>query len=90
MKKLLVMATTGMLLQIAAEASAAELPCYELAGFPISPHQWSVVGAANSKEQSPSCSLTLALAGMPASPHQLTVLTPRQRPTKELAAQMQQ
>ena len=83
MKKLLVMAATGVLIPIAAAASAAELPSYELAGFPISPHQWSVVGSANIKEQSPSPSLTMA--GMPASPHQVAVLTPRRRPTEELA-----
>ena len=83
MKKLLVKAATGMLVLIAAEASAAELPSYELAGFPISPHQWSVVGAANIKEQPPSPSLTMA--GMPASPHQLAVVTPRPRATQELA-----
>ena len=47
-------------------ATAAELPSYELTGFPISPHQFSVVGSANVKEQSPSSSL--AMAGMPASP----------------------
>jgi hypothetical protein len=34
MKKLLVKAATGMLVLIAAEASAAELPSYELAAFP--------------------------------------------------------
>ena len=68
---------------IGAAASAAELPSYELAGFPISPHQWSVVGSANIKEQSPSPSLTMA--GMPASPHQVAVLTARRRPTEELA-----
>jgi hypothetical protein len=76
MKKLLVKAATGMLVLIAAEASGAELPSYELAGFPISPHQWSVVGSANIIEQSPSPSLTMA--GMPASHHQVSVLTPQQ------------
>jgi hypothetical protein len=84
MKKLLVMAATVVLVPIAAAASAAELPSYELAGFPVSPHQWSVVGSANINEQSPSTSLTMA--GMPASPHQVAVLTPRSRPNGELAA----
>ena len=83
MKKLLVKAATGMLVLIAAEASAAELPSYKLAGFPISRHQWSVVGSANIKEQSPSPSLTMV--GMPASPHQVAVMTPRRRATEELA-----
>jgi hypothetical protein len=83
MKKLLVVAATGLLIPLAAAASAAELPSYELAGFPITPHQWSVVGSANIKEQSANPSLTKA--GMPASPHQVAVLTPRPRPTEELA-----
>jgi hypothetical protein len=84
MKKLLVMAATVVLVPIAAAASAAELPSYELAGFPINQHQWSDVGSANIKEQSPSPSLTMA--GMPASPHQVSVLTPRSRIAEELAA----
>ena len=58
-------------------AAAAELPSYEVMGFPITPHQFSAVGSANVEEQSPSPSLTMA--GMPASPHQVAVLTPRPR-----------
>jgi len=58
-------------------ARAAEIPTYELMGFPISPHQFSVVGSANIQEQPPTPSLVLS--GMPASPHQAAVLTPRQR-----------
>lgn len=84
MKALFAMALTGMLVLSGAEASAAELPSYELAGFPISRHQFSVVGSANVKEQSPSTSLTMA--GLPASPHQVVVVTPRSRPTEERAA----
>ena len=67
-----------------ASAAATELPSYELMGFPISPHQFSVLGSANIKEQPPSPSLTTA--GMPASPHQVSVLTPRPTITDELAA----
>jgi len=79
MKTLFAMAAAGTLMLSGAGASAAELPSYELTGFPITPHQFSVVGSANVKEQSPSPSLTVA--GMPASPHQVAVLTPRARPT---------
>ena len=50
-------------------ASAGELPQYEVAGFPISPHQVSVRGV---QEQSPTPTLTLN--GMPASPHQIAVI----------------
>lgn len=48
---------------------AAELPTYEAKGFPISPVQASVLGAADVSEQSPVASAV--------SPHQLSVLTPR-------------
>ena len=54
-------------------SAATKLPSYELMGFPITPHQFSVLGSAHVEEQSPSPSLTMA--GMPASPHQLAVLT---------------
>jgi hypothetical protein len=66
-------------------ASAAErLPSYEVMGFPITPHQFSVVGSAHVEEQSPSPSLMMA--GMPASPHQVAVLTPRPRRVEALSA----
>jgi hypothetical protein len=77
MKTLFAMATTGTLL-LSGIASAREFPVYELTGFPISPHQISVLGAtANLKEQSPGTSLTMG--AMPASPLQILVLTPRRR-----------
>lgn len=56
-------------------AAAAELPVYEVAGFPITPHQFAVIAPMNA-EQGPS-PVTLTRAGMPASPHQIAVLTPR-------------
>ena len=56
-------------------ASAGEQPQYEVAGFPISPHQISVLGSRGIQEQSPTPTLTLN--GMPASPHQVAVLQPR-------------
>jgi hypothetical protein len=55
--------------------TATALPSYEVKGFPITPHQFSVIGSAHVEEQSPSPSLMMA--GMPASPHQIAVLTPR-------------
>ena len=64
-------------------SAAIKLPSYELMGFPISVHQFSLLGSANIKEQSPSPALTMA--GMPASPHQVSVLTRRPRITEELA-----
>ncbi len=60
-----------------AGAAAAELPTYEIMGFPVTPHQVSVVGSAHVQERAPTSTLTVA--GMPASPHQIAVLTPRPR-----------
>ena len=84
MKKLLSIAAITAVSLGGAVAKATELPSYELMGFPISPHQLSIVGSANIKEKSPSPSLTIA--GMPASPHQVAVLTPRPRIIEALPA----
>jgi hypothetical protein len=73
--------SSGVVLE---RASAAAVPSYEVMGFPITPHQFSVVGSVHVEEQMPSPSLMMA--GMPASPHQVTVLTPRARKIEELAA----
>lgn len=53
-------------------ASARELPRYEVAGFPITTLQISILGSRGVHEQSPSSPLTLD--GMPVSPHQLAVI----------------
>jgi hypothetical protein len=75
------MAATGTLL-LSGIALAQEFPVYELSGFPMSPHQISIMGATvNLKEQSPGTSLTMG--GMPVSPVQILVLTPRQRVPEE-------
>ena len=58
-------------------AEASELPTFEKLGFPITPTQVSVLGAADVQESSPVPTPTLA--GMPACPHQVAVLTPRPR-----------
>jgi len=54
-------------------------------GFPITPHQLVAHGPANAQERA-TPAVTLMLAGMPASPHQIAVLTPRQRPTEQIAS----
>jgi hypothetical protein len=64
------------------DRASAAIPSYEVMGFPITPHQFSVVGSAHVEEQSPSPSLMMA--GMPASPHQVAVLTPRPRRVEAL------
>jgi hypothetical protein len=66
-----------------AGAAAAELPSYELMGFPITSHQIAILGSASVQERSPVP--TPSLNGMPASPHQVAVLAARPRPTEELA-----
>jgi hypothetical protein len=53
---------------------AAELPSYGANGFPISPVQVRVLGAANVREQSVAPSSTV-------TPVQLSVLTPRAKTT---------
>ena len=81
MKNLLSIGAITAVTLVGAGVEAAELPSYELMGFPITPHQISVVGSANVREQSPSFSLTMA--GMRS--HQMAVLTPRRRLIEELA-----
>lgn len=58
-----------------ASAAAAELPIYEVAGFPVTPHQLAVIAPANAT-QWPSPAIP-TVAGMPASPLQIAILTPR-------------
>ena len=70
-------AATAAVLLSGASAIAAELPKFEAMGFPITPVQTSVLGAAHVQERSPVP--TLMLGGMPASPVQIVVLTPRVR-----------
>ena len=70
--------------QVEAVGPGGELPQYEVAGFPISPHQISVLGSGEVQEQ--SLSPTVTLNGMPASPHQLAVIRPR--PTQQIAEKL--
>ena len=65
-------------------AKAAELPVYEVSGFPISPHQLATLGPSGAEEQIASGQSTLY--GMPASPHQIAVLSPRRRAGETVAA----
>lgn len=75
MKELFLGVAAAALLVGGAEATAAELPTYEVAGLPITLHQMSVLGSSFVQERSPAPGLTIG--GMPASPHQVLVLTPR-------------
>src|SRR5262245_243376 len=61
-------------------ATVAELPTFELLGFPITPVQVQVVGSARVQEK--LSAPTLGLDGMLASPHQIAVLKRRSRATE--------
>ncbi len=83
MRTIFAITATGTLF-LSGIAWAGELPSYEVSGFPITPHQMTVLGATGSvKEQSPSASLVVD--GMPASPVQLSILAPRQSAVPKLA-----
>lgn len=84
MKTLLPIAAIAAVMLDGGGAAAAELPTFELMGFPITRHQVAVLGAAHVRERSPVPTLTFG--GMPASPHQVMVLTPRRRITEEAQA----
>lgn len=86
MKKLFSVGAIAVLLSIT-RASAAELPTFELAGFPITAHQVALIGGTNVEEQAPTP--TLMLNGMPASPHQIAVLAPRSKVTAATTAAKQ-
>lgn len=83
MKKLLSIGAIAIALNMT-KATAADLPSFELAGFPITAHQVALLGGTNVEEQAPTPSLMLN--GMPASPHQIAVLTPRSDATARTAA----
>jgi len=84
MKTLSLIAATATLMLAGARATAAELPAFELKGFPITRHQVAVVGGTGVQEQAPIPTLTFG--GMPASPHQIAVLNPRPFATAKTTA----
>jgi hypothetical protein len=83
MKRAFLMAAIAAAAIRGAAARAAELPTYEIAGFPITAHQVAVLGAANVRDQ--SAVPTMTLRDMPASPSQIAILTPRLRVTSMIA-----
>jgi hypothetical protein len=76
MKKICLSITTAAVIVMAGGSAgfAAELPAYGANGFPISPVQVRVLGAANVQERSVAPSSTV-------TPVQLSVLTPRAKTT---------
>lgn len=69
-KKTLSFAAAIVAIATSTAAFAGELPTYEANGFPVSPVQVSVLGAANVQQQVTAPAATL-------SPVQASVLTPR-------------
>jgi hypothetical protein len=69
----------AMIVVGAAGAVAADLPGFAANGFPVSPVQMQVVGAAHVAEMSPVADGPLA------SPHQIRVLAPHVRQTAAIA-----
>jgi hypothetical protein len=68
-------AASATLLAGTLAATAAELPTYEVTGFPMTPLQVSALGATGVREQAPTTSSELA--GLPATALQMTVLSRR-------------
>ena len=79
MKLTLSIAAAALSIAGGTAAFAAELPTYELAGFPISPAQLQALGPADVQQRSPMPAVT-------ASPHQVRVLTARPGLTTGMAA----
>jgi len=52
-------------------SATAEMPIYEVTGFPVTPHQFVALGPADAEQE--LANVTSAMA----SPHQIAVLTPR-------------
>ena len=63
-------AAAAISIAVGTAAFAAELPTYEQTGFPISPVQLQLLGAAKVQERPPTSTVA-------ASPHQVNVLTAR-------------
>ncbi|MBH5396727.1 hypothetical protein HZZ13_02815 [Bradyrhizobium sp. CNPSo 4010] len=67
-------AAAAALLMGSVGANAAELPTYEVLGFPITPHQFVILGPANAQQ------------GTPAAGVSAPILTPRQEARDEQIA----
>jgi len=76
---LLIAAAAAISMAGATAGAAAELPVYQAGGFPVSPVQVGLLGAAQVQEQSQATTTAL-------SAHQLRVLTPRPKQAAATAA----
>ena len=66
-------AASSMLVAGTLAAIAAELPTYEVTGFPMTPLQASALGATGARER--VSTTAPELAGLPATPLQMAVLS---------------
>src|ERR1700751_1650528 len=86
MKKLFSITAAAALMMYGGAAIAAELPTYEVMGFPITRHQVAVLGGSGVQQRAPTPALMFG--GMPASPSQVIVLTPRPKVAEGAAPAM--
>jgi len=75
-----ILAAATFLVLGTAGATAGELPSYDIAGFPITPLQMSVLGQSGETRERAAAPM-LMHDDMPASPHQIAVLSRRQATT---------
>jgi hypothetical protein len=80
----LILAAAAILTLGTVGATAAELPSYDVAGFPITPLQMRVLGQSGATQEQPTAP-SLLRDGMPASPMQIAVLTHRPTTTAQAA-----
>lgn len=83
-KRYPILTAAAILMLGMARASAGQLPSYDFAGFPITPHQMSVLGQSGHVQEHPAAPMLLR-DGMPASPHQIAVLSRRSHTTADSA-----
>jgi hypothetical protein len=79
-----ILAAAAILMLGMAGATAGELPRYDVAGFPVTPLQMSVLGQSGDVREQPAAP-TLLRDDMPASPHQIAVLSRRPATTAQSA-----
>lgn len=78
-KKTFTFAAAITAVALSTSAFAGELPAYEANGFPVTPVQVGVLGAANVQQQATAPAATLTA-------HQASVLTPRKVKTATVGA----
>ncbi len=78
--RIVLIAAAALILE-ASSTIGGERATYEVTGFPVSPHQLSVLVPTDAHEHAPTPALTMN--GMPASLHQIAVLTCVQKSVQE-------